>query len=71
MNEISLLALDVGFDLRDTRHPVHLPPVPFALKYSRDNRRDDAAVVTQTCDTDRDVLQLRADLVCAGYVVAD
>jgi len=71
MDAISLLSLDVGFDLRATKHPVHLPQLPFRLTYARDNRRDDCVIVAQDCDTPEDVSQLRADLTAAGYVVYD
>jgi hypothetical protein len=70
-NTISLLSLDVGFDLRETKHPITLPPVPFACKYSRDNKRDDCTIVTLTCRTDEDVASLRRELAAAGYVVAE
>ena len=69
MPTVSLLSLDVGFDLRVTRHRVELPALPFACKYSRDNQCDDAAIVTHVCESEVDLAELRSDLAAAGYVV--
>jgi hypothetical protein len=69
-NTISLLALDVGFDLRDTKHPITLPALPFTCKYSRDNQRDDCAVITQRCDTPAELHRLELDLLDAGYCLS-
>ena len=66
---ISLLSLDVGFDLRATGHTVVLPALPFRCQYARDNGRDDSTVVDHECTTDDDLSELRRDLSAAGYVV--
>lgn len=69
---ISLLPLDVGFDLRATKTPIELPAPPFTVKYSRE--RDDegneiAAIVTQQCNDADDLKTLIADMTAAGYAV--
>ena len=69
MTTISLLSLDVGFDLRATQHLVNLPTIPFICKYARDNQQDEAIIVTQTCLTDADFKALQSDLNSAGYVI--